>query len=223
MKRFSAKVIMFDVDGTIVNSIPDLSYAIDKMLKFLGREKCGEQKVANWIRNGGISKLVEIALIDSLGHKPDLNYQNKAKEIFFDFYAKNITRKSFLYDGVIDVLNYLKEEGFVITCITNKAHRFTIPLLKGLDIFKYFKIIISGDTFAKRKPDPGAIFHIADTLKVKVKDCLMIGDSIVDIQTAKSAGVSVICLSYGYSSYDDIVKAKPDLIIDSMSELSEYI
>lgn len=223
MKLFNPKVIMIDVEGTIVNSIPDLAYCIDEMMQYLGsKDKCGEKKLIKWI-GYGIPKFVEMVLIENLGYKPDANYQQKAEAVFRDFYAQNITKKSVLYDGVVEAFDYMKDSGYIITCITNKPHKFTIPLLKGLDIFKYFEIVISGDTLPRRKPDPLPILHIADNFKISAKDCLMLGDSTVDIKTAKAAGSSVICVSYGYGNYNDIVNANPDLIIESMSELSEYI
>ncbi|HIL20706.1 MAG TPA: HAD family hydrolase, partial [Candidatus Thioglobus sp.] len=151
MKTFKPKLIMIDVDGTLVDSVPDLTYCVDEMMKQLGKEPCGEAKVRQWVGNG-VPKLVERALTGELEATPNSEDYEKAYPVFLELYAENTAKRSCLYDGVREGLDYMKSQGYLLGCVTNKAEQFTLPLLKALGIFDDFSIIISGDTLAKKKP-----------------------------------------------------------------------
>jgi len=222
MKTFQPKLIMIDVDGTLVDSVPDLAYCIDEMMKKLGLKKCGESKVRHWVGNG-IPKLVERALSRELEGRPLKEVFDIAYPIFLDLYEDNTAERSYLYDGVREGLDYLKSQGYQLGCVTNKSEQFTHPLLKVLDIFNDFKIIISGDTLAKRKPDPMPLLYCAEHFNLKPEECLMLGDSVSDVKAARAAGFDIICMSYGYNHGNDIGDENPDLVIDSMSQLSDHL
>jgi len=222
MKTFQPKLIMIDVDGTLVDSVPDLAYCIDEMMQKLGLQKWGEVKVRHWVGNG-IPKLVERALTGELEGRPIKEVFNIAYPIFLDLYEDNTAERSYLYDGVREGLDYLKSQGYQLGCVTNKSEQFTHPLLKVLGIFNDFKIIISGDTLAKRKPDPMPLLYCSDQFNLKPEECLMLGDSVSDVKAARAAGFDIICMSYGYNHGNDIGDENPDLVIDSMSQLSDYL
>jgi len=222
MKTFQPKLIMIDVDGTLVDSVPDLAYCIDEMMQKLGLQKWGEVKVRHWVGNG-IPKLVERALTGELEGRPIKEVFDIAYPIFLDLYEDNTAERSYLYDGVREGLDYLKSQGYQLGCVTNKSEQFTHPLLKVLGIFNDFKIIISGDTLAKRKPDPMPLLYCADQFNLKPDECLMLGDSVSDVKAARAAGFDIICMSYGYNHGNDIGDENPDLVIDSMSQLSDYL
>jgi len=222
MKTFQPKLIMIDVDGTLVDSVPDLAYCIDEMMQKLGLQKWGEVKVRHWVGNG-IPKLVERALTGELEGRPIKEVFDIAYPIFLDLYEDNTAERSYLYDGVREGLDYLKSQGYQLGCVTNKSEQFTHPLLKVLGIFNDFKIIISGDTLAKRKPDPMPLLYCADQFNLKPEECLMLGDSVSDVKAARAAGFDIICMSYGYNHGNDIGDENPDLVIDSMSQLSDYL
>ena len=222
MKTFQPKLIMIDVDGTLVDSVPDLAYCIDEMMQKLGLQKWGEVKVRHWVGNG-IPKLVERALSGELEGRPIKEVFDIAYPIFLDLYEDNTAERSYLYDGVREGLDYLKSQGYQLGCVTNKSEQFTHPLLKVLGIFNDFKIIISGDTLAKRKPDPMPLLYCAEHFKLKPEECLMLGDSISDVKAARAAGFDIICMSYGYNHGNDIADENPDLVIDSMSQLSDHL
>ena len=143
--------------------------------------------------------------------------------MFLDFYEDNTAERSYLYDGVREGLDYLKSQGYQLGCVTNKSEQFTHPLLKVLGIFNDFKIIISGDTLAKRKPDPMPLLYCAEYFNLKPEECLMLGDSVSDVKAARAAGFDIICMSYGYNHGNDIGDENPDLVIDSMSQLSDHL
>ena len=222
MKKFNPKLIMIDVDGTLVDSVPDLAYCVDQMMIELGMKERGEKKVRHWVGNG-IPKLVERALTDDLEASPTKEVFDVAYPIFLGLYADNTAARSCLYDGVKEGLDYLKSKDYQLGCVTNKAEQFTHPLLKTLGIFDDFKIVISGDTLAKKKPDPLPLVHAASYFNISPQECLMLGDSVSDVKAARAAGFSIICMSYGYNHGNDIADESPDLVIDSMSQLREYL
>ena len=222
MKTFQPKLIMIDVDGTLVDSVPDLAYCIDEMMQELGLQKWGEAKVRNWVGNG-VPKLVERALTGELEGQLKKEVFDEAYPIFLDLYENNNAQRSYLYDGVREGLDYLKSQGYQLGCVTNKSEQFTHPLLKVLGIFNDFKIIISGDTLAKRKPDPMPLLYCSEHFHLKPEECLMLGDSVSDVKAARAAGFDIICMSYGYNHGNDIADENPDLVIDSMSQLSDHL
>ena len=118
---------------------------------------------------------------------------------------------------------YLKEAGYKLGCVTNKAAQFTEPLLKDLGVSDYFEIIISGDTLPKKKPDPLPLLHAAEFFAVEPAKALMLGDSVSDVKAARAAGFQIICMSYGYNHGVDIRDANPDMVIDSMVELRDIL
>jgi len=213
---------MIDVDGTLVDSVPDLAYCIDEMMQKLGLQKWGEVKVRHWVGNG-IPKLVERALSGELEGRPIKEVFDVAYPIFLDLYEDNNAQRSYLYDGVREGLDYLISQEYQLGCVTNKSEQFTHPLLKVLGIFNDFKIIISGDTLAKRKPDPMPLLYCAERFNLKPEECLMLGDSVSDVKAARAAGFDIICMSYGYNHGNDIGDENPDLVIDSMSQLSDHL
>ncbi|HEB66869.1 MAG TPA: phosphoglycolate phosphatase [Gammaproteobacteria bacterium] len=212
------EMILIDVDGTLVDSVPDLAYCVDEMMKRLGLPPHGEDKVRQWVGNG-VERLVRRALVGRLEGEPDEELFRKAYPIFLDLYAENTSKRSRLYPGVREGLDYLKSAGYRLGCVTNKAAQFTEPLLRDLGIMDYFAIVISGDTLPKKKPDPLPLLHAAEFFGVKPEDALMIGDSISDVKAARAAGFQIVCMSYGYNHGQDIREANPDAVIDSMAEL----
>jgi len=213
---------MIDVDGTLVDSVPDLAYCVDQMMIALCKPVIGNERVRHWVGNG-VPRLVERALVGQLEGTPSKEEFDKAYPIFLDLYSKNSSVRSHLYEGVMEGLDYLKSKDYLIGCVTNKAEQFTIPLLKTLGIFEYFKIVISGDTLEKKKPDPLPLIHSANFFKLNPKDCLMLGDSVSDVKAARAAGFNIICMSYGYNHGNNIADENPDLVIDSMRKLREYL
>lgn len=223
MNTFSPKMVLIDVDGTLVDSVPDLAWCVDEMLKRIDMEPHGEDVVRNWVGNGVI-RLVERALTNNLDGYPEQALFDKAMPIFDELYSVYHSDRSTLYPGVKEGLEYLHSiEGLKIGCVTNKAERFTIPILKNLGIHDDFEIIVCGDTLEKKKPDPMPLLHSAEALGVKSEESLMLGDSKSDVKAARAAGFSIICMSYGYNHGEDIRIYEPDAVIDSMTELTQLI
>jgi phosphoglycolate phosphatase len=212
------EMILIDVDGTMVDSVPDLAFCVDEMMQMLGRKPRGEQRVRDWVGNG-VERLVRRALIGQLDGEPDEADFERAFPVFLELYAKNTCKRSVLYQGVREGLDYLDASGYALGCVTNKAGRFTVPLLKALGIFDFFAIVISGDTLEYSKPHPAPLLHAAEFFKVDPAHALMVGDSVSDVKAARAAGFMIACLPYGYNHGDDIRSAKPDLLIDTLADL----
>jgi phosphoglycolate phosphatase len=216
------EMVLIDVDGTLVDSVPDLAYCVDEMMKALDMPVRGEDRVRLWVGNG-VERLVERALTDDLDGYPDEELKAKAYPIFLDLYAENTCVRSHLYPGVREGLDYLKAAGYKLGSVTNKAEAFTVPLLKQLGIYDMFEIVISGDTLAKKKPDPLPLLHAAEFFGVSPQQSMMLGDSVSDVKAARAAGFQITCLTYGYNHGDNIADANPDGLIDSMAELESLL
>jgi len=216
------EMVLIDVDGTLVDSVPDLHYCVDEMMKALDMPLRGEAKVRNWVGNG-VERLVRRALTDSLDGEPDDTLFEKAYPIFLELYAENTSKRSVLYPGVAEGLDYLQSAGYKLGCVTNKAEQFTVPLLKDLGIHDRFGIIVSGDTLAEKKPHPMPLLHAAEFFGVKPENAMMLGDSVSDVKAARAACFQIVCMSYGYNHGVDIRDANPDAVIDSMAELPSVL
>ena len=212
------QMILIDVDGTLVDSVPDLAFCVDQMMLALGRAPHGEAKVRDWVGNG-VERLCRRALVGQLEGEPSDEDFARAYPLFLDLYAQNTSKRSCLYPGVREGLDYLKSRGYRLGCVTNKASQFTIPLLKDLGIYDEFGILVCGDTLPVKKPDPQPLLHAAEHFGVAAEASLMLGDSQSDVKAARTAGFQIVCMSYGYNHGEDIRDYRPDAVIDSMNEL----
>ena len=212
------EMILIDVDGTLVDSVPDLAYCVDEMMTVLGRESWGEARVRDWVGNG-VERLVRRALVGALQGEPDEADFERAYPEFLELYAENTSARSSLYPGVREGLDRLKAANYRLGCVTNKAAQFTEPLLKDLGVYDDFSVVISGDTLAKKKPDPAPLLHAAELLGCEPANAMMIGDSVSDVAAARAAGFQIVCMSYGYNHGVDIRESAPDAVIDNLTEI----
>ena len=216
------EMILIDVDGTLVDSVPDLAFCVDEMLKQLDMPVRGEEAVRHWVGNG-VERLVKRGLINQLDGEPDEALFEKALPIFRELYAENTSKRSHLYEGVQQGLDYLRDSGYRIGCVTNKAAEFTLPILRDLGIADYFEITICGDDTPRKKPDPLPLLTAAERMSVKPENAMMIGDSQSDVKAARAAGFQIVCMSYGYNHGQDIRSFDPDAVIDSFVELQQFL
>ena len=212
------EMILIDVDGTLVDSVPDLAFCVDEMMRQLGRAPHGEAKVRDWVGNG-VERLVRRALVGQLDGEPSDEDYEKAYPIFLELYAENTSKRSHLFPGVEEGLAYLKTTGIRLGCVTNKAAQFTEPLLSDLGIADNFEIVISGDSLPEKKPHPMPLLHGADFFGVQPENAMMIGDSVSDVKAARAAGFQIVCMSYGFFVGVDIRDAHPDAVINSLVEV----
>jgi len=222
MKFTEIKIVIFDLDGTLVDSVPDLTLAVDGMMSELGLDLPGVDRVRRWVGNG-VERLVKRALTGDFKADPDELLYEKALPIFRSQYAKSNGHLSQLYPGVMETLCWLRDKKIPLACVTNKAESFTLPLLKSLKIDELFGLVISGDTLNEKKPSPLPLLHAAQHFGIKPDNCLMVGDSLNDVKAARAAGFPVVAVSYGYNHGQDIRLAAPDAVIDNFNELSRLL
>jgi phosphoglycolate phosphatase len=221
------KAVLIDLDGTLVDSVPDLAYGIDQMMLQLEMPVRGVESVTEWIGNG-VERLVKRALVNSMEGDPSEALYYKALPLFEASYAANNGKRSYLYDGVEIGLNYLQQQGYRLACVTNKPIAFTQPLLAVMGIADFFDVTLGGDQVTRRKPDPEPLLMAAKKLGVDPKQAVMLGDSISDVMAARGADMPIICVSYGYNHGKDIRGQErhshhPDAVIDSLAELKSLI
>ncbi|NOX42459.1 MAG: phosphoglycolate phosphatase [Gammaproteobacteria bacterium] len=215
-------LILIDLDGTLVDSVPDLAFCVDTMMQEMGMPAHGENKVREWVGNG-VERLVKRALVGRLEGEPAAELFDKAYPIFLTLYRDNNSKRSCVYPGVMGGLDWLTQQGYKLGCVTNKAEQFTLPLLNNLGLDHYFSLVISGDTLPRKKPDPMPLLHAAAFFSVLPEKSMLLGDSISDVKAARAAGFNVVCVSYGYNHGNDIRDASPDAVIDSFEALSDLL
>jgi|SRR5215208_6302336 len=212
------KMILIDVDGTLVDTVPDLAFCINEMMAQLDMPRRGEAQVRLWVGNG-TERLIKRALTGRMNGEPDEDLYQRALPIFLDFYAQNISKRSRLYDGVREGLAGLRAADMRLGAVTNKPECFTLPLLKQMRLLDYFEIVVSGDSLPRKKPDPLPLLHAAEVMSIAPAHALMLGDSETDVIAARAAGFQIVCVSYGYNHGENICDANPDAVIDSIAEL----
>ena len=220
--KLQVRMVMIDLDGTLINTAPDLALAANLMLEELGMEKHPLKKIESWIGNG-VATLVKRALTGEYDGKPDAELFDRGYALFLKHYGEHVSDDSLPYPGVVEGLDKLKAAGFRLACITNKAEAFTIPLLKNLGLHDYFELIISGDTLPKKKPDPLPLLHACEHFGITPDHGLLVGDSDNDTQAAQNAGMPVIVVPYGYNKGMDVSTLGAVAVIDSLAQLDQHI
>ncbi|MBD8576291.1 phosphoglycolate phosphatase [Pseudomonas syringae] len=212
------RLIMFDLDGTLVDSVPDLAVAIDKMLLALGRPAAGLEAVRAWVGNGA-PVLVRRALAGDLEHNGvDDALAEQGLALFMQAYAEK-HEFTVVYPGVRETLKWLQKKGVEMALITNKPERFIAPLLDEMKLGRFFRWIIGGDTLPQKKPDPAALLFVMKMAGIAPAQALFVGDSRSDVQAARAAGVACVGLSYGYNHGRPIADESPALVLDDLRKL----
>ena len=215
------QLIMLDLDGTLVDSVPDLAIAVDQMLTQMDRPVAGEDKVRDWVGNGA-SMLVARALADSMhpdAHHKEGELYEAAYLAFLKAYAESNGRYAQIYPGVEAALEKWSQQKVPLAVVTNKPMLFTKALLKSLRLSRYFHFVVGGDSLPQKKPDPAPLLHVIQQLDAEPEACWMVGDSINDVQAGRAAGCKVAAVSYGYNHGEDIADSGPDLLVDRLDAL----
>lgn len=218
----AVKLIVIDLDGTLVDTAPDIADSANLMLADLGRDPHPLDRIAEWIGNG-VSRLVKRALTGEMWAEPEPALYEQAIARFRHHYGQHVAAKSRPFPGVIEGLETLARMGFRLACITNKADAFTRPLLELLGLSRYFQLILSGDSLPKKKPDPLPLLHACAHFGIRPEQGLLAGDSGNDVKAARAAGLHVICVSYGYNHGQDVRELHPDAVIDSLADLPRLV
>jgi phosphoglycolate phosphatase len=214
--------VMIDLDGTLLDTVPDLAAAAERMLAALGLPLRTQEEIRSFIGKG-IPMLVQRCLQASAGDARAETLQAEALALYQDFYFAESGRRTTVYPGVIEGLERFRAMRLRLACVTNKAARFTVPLLEQKDLAPYFELVVSGDTLARKKPDPVQLAHICAAFALAPAQALLIGDSANDTLAARAAGCPVWCVSYGYSEGGDVHNLDCDAIVGSLSEAAKIL
>ena len=220
MKFTNKKLIIFDLDGTLINSSPDLALSINYMLESLNRPTHSLETIHHWVGNGA-EILVKRALSESSEIDPTLveSFCQDALKTFLNFYANNLAVETVTYPHVHSTLTTLKEHGYRLAIVTNKPFKFVAPILKALELEDFFELVLGGNSLAQRKPDPMPLLHVCEKLNISPQASVMVGDSKNDILAANSANMESIGLTYGYNYGEAINIYKPSAVFDDFSAL----
>jgi len=206
--------IVLDLDGTLLDTAPELSEAANRMLRDMEYAPVSQELLASYIGNG-ISWLVKRALTGDMHATPDAALYDHALPIFEKHYTE-LLLQSKTFDGVIEGLDAMKAAGFRLGCITNKVERYTTPLLEGIGMAKYFEIVLAGDSLPEKKPHPLPLLHSAEFFGVPIENMLFIGDSLNDTVAARAAGCPVFCVPYGYNHGEPVETLELDAVIANL-------
>ena len=215
---YEVRAAAIDLDGTMINSAPDLAAAANLTLEQMDAPILSLETVIGMIGDG-IDTLLKRCVKESLGKELSDKEMKQYRRVMREFYAADLFTKSHVYPGVVTALQEWREKGIVLCCITNKASELTLPLLEKAGLSQYFNHTYCADKLADRKPAPAMINSFLSDCDVAPDYCVMVGDSVHDLHAAESAGVIGIGVSYGYGEVNPDVK-NPHAIVDRLDAIN---
>jgi phosphoglycolate phosphatase len=213
---------LIDLDGTLVDSIPDLAASANAMRVDLGRAPLPEDLLSTFVGKGG-QHLIRRTLAHDGDTDPGKDLLTRAWESFRVHYHRYNGRRTTVYAGVPAGLTALREQGLHMAVVTNKPAEFTGPLLERVGLAGFFAVTVSGDTCARRKPDPDQLLYACERLGVEPRHAVMIGDSLNDTQAGRAAGTRVLAVPYGYNEGQDVHDLDVDGLVADMVDAARWI
>jgi phosphoglycolate phosphatase len=212
--------VTLDLDGTLLDTVPDLADAASAMLRELGLPLRGENEIRNFVGHGIPSLVRRCVTTDS---EPEAELLEQATQIFRRHYTVSNGRRTLPYPGVMAGLEQLRALGLRMAVITNKAAAFTQPLLAATGIARYIEFALSGDSLPEKKPHPMPLLHACTQLGTPPHHNLHIGDSRHDAASARAAGCPVFLVPYGYNEGEDVRKLDCDAIVESLEHAAALV
>lgn len=214
MHLHNSQLVIFDLDGTLVDSVPDIAVAVDNMLQELGVPTAGEEHVRTWVGNGA-AVLVKRAL--AYAQLPDSELEcEQALTIFKRHYLAGCSQYTRLYPGVLECLQQLAQQQITMAIVTNKPIEFVPSILEALEIDHFFRLTIGGNDLPERKPSPLPLQYCMAQLGFSPEVSVMVGDSVNDIKAAKAANIPVVAVDYGYNHGRPVSAENPDIVVSSL-------
>ena len=209
-------LIIFDLDGVIIDSARDLASAVQYSLKQVGSSDPGFPFIRRSIGGGARNILLQSLDADKKERV------DEAMIIFRDYYESHCTNETVLYPGVSDVLNFYSGHKH-LALATFKIRAATQKILAELDVLKYFDIVVTADDVQRPKPDPECIHQVLTNLQCSPEEAILVGDTPTDVNTAKNAGISSCAVFYGIGTRDDLFASKPDFVVENIVELTSIV
>ena len=220
--RFQVDAVALDLDGTLLDTLPDIAEAAERMLREIGRPPAGQASVRDYIGNG-IPRLVKRLLTGERDGEPPLAEYERALASFQRHYRDTYLRSPLPFPGVEAGLQAMRARGLKLACVTNKSQAFTLPLLDAAKLALQLDYVVSGDTLPARKPDPLPLLHIAERFGLPPARLLVVGDSDNDTAAARAAGCPVVCGPYGYRGGREVRDLDCDAIVADLIEADSLI
>lgn len=213
-----ARAVGFDLDGTLIDSAPDLAAATNAALRGVGLAELPPARITEFIGEG-MERLIESAVAASAGSAPDPQLQQAARVLFKRSYAAQLFVHSRVYAGVPAGLRALQARRLTLCCLTNKLGEFAEALLLAAGLRSHFAFVLTPRAATERKPSPVLLQRACESLAIGAAELIYVGDSALDVRAARAAGCPVIGVSYGYHPAQ-LRAAAPDALLDSLLELS---
>ncbi len=225
MSKQDKQLLIFDFDGTLIDSVPDLADATNTMLTELNKPTYSLDTIKGWVGNGS-RLLVERALVGNTEVAEGALTQveaDHAEQVFLEAYNNIETSKTIAYPDVDRGLRQLHDAGFTLALVTNKPIRFVPKILQSFGWQDLFVEVLGGDSLATKKPDAAPLLHVCKATGIEPDKALMIGDSKNDILAGQNANIETLALSYGYNYGQDIRDSNPTHAFNSFAELLDFL
>ena len=217
-KNHKTKLVLFDLDGTLIDTAPDFLISLNNVLSNHSRENVTMEKIRPHISEGS-SKLIKLFFEINEEHMNFEQYKNE----FLNEYSSNLTKSSRLFDGMETIIEYLNDNGIMFGVVTNKYHKYAEPIINSFPELQTIKILVCPDHVSISKPDPEGILLACSKLKVSPKDAVYLGDHINDLKAGLAAGTDVIGCLYGYSLEEVDINNLKCKSVNSVSEITSNI
>ncbi len=216
-KPVAFELLVFDLDGTLIDSRLDLALAVNAARNDAGMGPLDHELIYSYVGNGA-----PMLIRRSLGPEANDQQAEEALQFFYSYYREHMLDNTYLYSGVRESLDAFLEDGSRLAVLTNKPVRFSQEIIEGLGLASHFQRVYGGNSFETKKPDPYGLNFLMDELEASRSGTLVIGDSAVDVETARNAGTATCGVTYGLQP-ESFVEHPPDILIDRMPELVEWV
>jgi len=214
-KFSSVRALIFDLDGTLIDSKRDLIHSVNAMLVEMGRETLHEDTIAGYIGRGAPQLVAQ-----ALGSGAVEEERERALKFFLAYYEEHKMDSTTAYPGVPEALEEL--QGFSMAVLTNKPVRVSVRILEALGLAKFFRAVYGGNSFETKKPDPQGARKILAEFSTVPNEAALIGDSEVDVQTARNTGTLAVAVNYGFGVHDRVANPA-DIYLDTLTQLPELL
>jgi phosphoglycolate phosphatase len=214
------KLVIFDLDGTLVDSAADIQVAANHTFSALELPQQPLEQIKRWI-GGGAQVFVEKAM----EHFGKVDWYDRSYELFMDFYRAVPAERTIMFEGAKELVEYLAQQQILMAVVSNKPHELILPILEHLDIAHHFELVLGGDSLALKKPDPAPLLHVCQELDISAENCWMVGDSAKDADAAENAEMPFVGVTYGYALFETDIRPQliPHTVVDNLKQLIPMI